>query len=71
MSGCFSASVARSLALTSSTRFERSPPLQMSTAAAIPHKKLAGMRVPVLQAGRWNLQVSEINYNSIKKVISR
>jgi hypothetical protein len=26
----------------------------MSTAAVIPHKKLAGMRMAVLQAGRWN-----------------
>lgn len=44
----------------------------MSTAAVIPHKKLAGMRVPVVQAGRWNLQASEVNYKSNKKtVISR
>jgi hypothetical protein len=39
----------------------------MSIAAVIPHKKLAGMRVPVLQAGRWNLQASEVNCNSNKK----
>jgi len=39
----------------------------MSTAAAIPHKKLAGMRMPVLQGGRWNLQVSKVDYNSITK----
>ena len=65
-SGCFSASTARSLDLTSSTRFDFSPPFQMSTAAAIPHKKLAGMRIPVLQAGRWNLQASEVEYNSIR-----
>lgn len=41
----------------------------MSTAAAIPHKKLAGMRVPVVQGGRWNLHVREVNYNDITEAL--
>jgi len=51
----FSESAARKRSLTSSTRFVLSPPCQITTAAAIPHKKLAGIRIAVLHAGRWNL----------------
>ena len=51
----FSSSAARNRSLTSSTRFVLSPPFQITTAAAMPHRKLAGIRIPVLHAGRWNL----------------
>jgi hypothetical protein len=34
------------------------PPIAMKTADRIPQRKLAGMRVPVLHAGRWNLEIA-------------
>lgn len=55
--GASAARAARSRSRTSSTRFVRSPPLQMSTAAPMPARKPAGMRMPVLQAGLRNLAI--------------
>jgi hypothetical protein len=55
-SGGVSASrAARRRSSTSSTRFVFWPPRHINTAAKIPQRKLAGIRVPVVQAGRVNL----------------
>jgi len=76
--GCFSESAALNFSLTSSTRFVLSPPLQIMTAAPIPHKKLPGMRIPVDQGGRSNLfkphivpqrKIWKIEFPSFKKQI--
>lgn len=49
----FRASLSRSS--TTAVRFVFWPPRQMNTPENIPHKKLAGIKIPVDQAGRWNL----------------
>jgi hypothetical protein len=53
--GCSMARAWRRIPSTFSVRFVFWPPRHIKTAERIPQRKLHGMRVPVLQAGRWKL----------------
>lgn len=66
--GVSSVNAARSRSSTSATRLVFWPPRQINTAAKIPQRKLHGMRIPVLQAGRWNL-LKIFDRCEIKKII--